>query len=393
MNGKLFGGILLIAGTAIGAGMLALPIASAQEGFLTSIGLLFLCWLSVMCAAFYMLEVCLWLPENSNLLSMSKQTLGRFGEIIAWFFYIILLYSIICAYIAGSADMFQMMLHFLHVSISYPIAAILLVCIFSYITYRGISSVDHVNRVLTIAIFLVFLGLFFSTASHIQSTLLLARRFRISIATLLIMVASFSFAIIIPSLRSYFNNDVRKIRKAIMIGGAIPFILYVLWIAIVHGILSRQALAAVANAPEVTSAMTNAISLVTQRAYITTLSNAFAVFAMLTSLLGVSLCLNDFIRDGLNLSENKRSKMLCVFLTFVPPLLIVLAAPSLFIRAVEYAGLSCVVLMIGLPSLMVYWGRYHTDLAKDAGYRVIGGKFLALTQIIIAAALILWAIT
>ena len=40
MNFKLFGSILLVIGTSIGAGMLALPIATAQLGFTGSLVLL-----------------------------------------------------------------------------------------------------------------------------------------------------------------------------------------------------------------------------------------------------------------------------------------------------------------------------------------------------------------
>jgi tyrosine-specific transport protein len=36
MDSKLFGGILLILGTAIGGGMLALPIATTEIGFLNA---------------------------------------------------------------------------------------------------------------------------------------------------------------------------------------------------------------------------------------------------------------------------------------------------------------------------------------------------------------------
>ena len=45
MDFKLIGSILLIVGTSIGAGMLALPIATAQLGFGGSLILLFACWI------------------------------------------------------------------------------------------------------------------------------------------------------------------------------------------------------------------------------------------------------------------------------------------------------------------------------------------------------------
>ena len=53
----LFGGIALIAGTAIGAGMLALPCATYSLGFIPAALLLVLTWFFMTQTAFYFLEV------------------------------------------------------------------------------------------------------------------------------------------------------------------------------------------------------------------------------------------------------------------------------------------------------------------------------------------------
>ena len=57
MNNKLIGGILLIIGTSIGGGMLVLPIATAQLGFINALIFLVLCWAIMTAAALLILEV------------------------------------------------------------------------------------------------------------------------------------------------------------------------------------------------------------------------------------------------------------------------------------------------------------------------------------------------
>src|SRR5438552_1817543 len=106
MNFKFVGGVLLIVGTCIGAGMLALPIATAELGFIGSCILLVVCWLVMTYGALLLLEVNLWMPQNSNLISMAKATIGPSGQIISWVTYLLLLYSLLCAYIAGGSDLF-----------------------------------------------------------------------------------------------------------------------------------------------------------------------------------------------------------------------------------------------------------------------------------------------
>ena len=90
MKSKVFGGVLLIVGTSIGGGMLALPMAAAAGGFYHSIILFLGAWLVTVLAAFYTLEVNLWLPEDTNLISMAKVTLGRPGQLITWISYLLL---------------------------------------------------------------------------------------------------------------------------------------------------------------------------------------------------------------------------------------------------------------------------------------------------------------
>ena len=98
MNIKMIGGMLLIVGTSIGAGMLALPVATAELGFLGSVIVLVACWLVMTASAFLILEVSLWLPQGTNLISMAGATIGPIGQLIAWLTYILLLYSLLCLY-------------------------------------------------------------------------------------------------------------------------------------------------------------------------------------------------------------------------------------------------------------------------------------------------------
>ncbi len=56
LNSKLTGGILLIVGTSIGGGMLALPVSMADIGFTNSLFFLVSCWLIMTVGALLLLE-------------------------------------------------------------------------------------------------------------------------------------------------------------------------------------------------------------------------------------------------------------------------------------------------------------------------------------------------
>lgn len=146
MKAKIIGGILLIVGTSIGGGMLALPMATAPGGFVNSILLFLGVWVVTVVAAFLLLEANLALPAGTNMVSMARKTLGPLGQIVTWFLYLMLLYALICAYIAGGSDLFQSIMAALHVHVSTTLSSICFTVLLGSVVFFGIKVVDITNR-------------------------------------------------------------------------------------------------------------------------------------------------------------------------------------------------------------------------------------------------------
>ena len=88
MRFKVLGSILMILGTSLGAGMLALPVVAAHQSFLSTSVMLLLAWFVMTVGAFSLLEVSLWFPPGANLITLSRATLGRMGQGFVWFVYL-----------------------------------------------------------------------------------------------------------------------------------------------------------------------------------------------------------------------------------------------------------------------------------------------------------------
>jgi Amino acid permeases len=126
-----------------------------------------------------------------------------------------------------------------------------------------------------------------------------------------------------------------------------------------------------------------------QKDKVTVLARFFTSICMATSFLSISLCLSDFLSDGLRISKQGISRVLIYAMTFLPPVMVVLLYPDAFIRGLSYAGICCFILMILFPPLMVWRGRYHLALTKaQADYQVGGGKFLLALLLIFATLMI-----
>ncbi len=393
MNNKLIGGILLIVGTSLGGGMLALPIATAQLGFINAFIALVLCWAVMTASALLILEVNLWHSVNSNLITMAKTTLGTFGQIVAWTGYLSLLYALLAAYIAGGSDFLQHLLLTFHITVSTKISALLFTALLSLIVYKGLKSVDYINRGLMFSKLFTFSLLVLCIFPFISIDYLLTLGNTYSTTVILgsitIIMTSFGFAVIVPSLRSYFRNDLPMLRNAILIGSLIPLFCYVVWEIAIMGVIPVQgnlSLAAMYHSSHASSNLIIALSHLLHNRLVNLLAKIFTSICFATSFLGVALSLFDFLSDGLKIEKKASNKLLLYAITFLPPLLIASHYPHVFMMALSYAGVLCTILLILLPAMMAWSGRYIKKCA--AGYRLAGEKFLLISLITIALLII-----
>jgi tyrosine-specific transport protein len=389
MDSKLLGGILLIIGTTVGGAMLALPMATSEIGFLNSIVFLITCWFIMMMNAFLILEVNLWFPANSNLISMAKATLGKWGQVLAWLSYLLLLYALLAAYMSGGGDFLRNLLATIHIKVSAECAALLFTSLFGVVVYRGIQSVDYLNRGLMFGKFGIYFLLVICLLPFISLPNLSGGELKYFTGSITVIVTSFGFAIIVPSLRTYFHDDITKLRKALLIGSVIPLICYLLWDVAIMGVIPRtgnNGLIAMLHSENSTSGFIIALSHLLQNRFITLFTGIFTAICLATAFLGVSLGLSDFLADGLNIAKKGKGNFIIYTATFLPPLLIALFYPGTFVTALSYAGVFCGVLLVLLPVLMAWSGRYYRKLAH--GYQVIGGKYL-LVILLMAAGLII----
>lgn len=391
MHSKLIGSILLIVGTCVGAGMLALPIATAQLGFVGSLILLFVAWFVMTAGAFLILEVNLWLPQNSNLVSMARATIGPVGQIIAWATFLLLLYSLLCAYIAGGSDLLQHLLESVGVELTNSVTAILFVMIFGFVTYLGIKAIDYTNRVLMFAKFTGYFLLVILLMPYVSAEKILAGNLMsvTSATAVMVTITSFGYAAIVPSLRIYFAGDVKRLKQAILIGSLVPLVCYILWDMVIMGVIpldGEHGLTAILHSDSSTSDLVSTLSATASSSSVTFFTKLFTSVAVVTSFLGVSLSLSDFLADGFSLEKVGKSKIVIYAMTFLPSVTIVLFKPDIFVKALEYAGIYCVVLLMLLPAWMVWMGRYHRKHPSD--FTVPGGKPL-LIVVMLASVILL----
>lgn len=350
MKGKVLGSTLIVTGTAIGAGMLAIPIVTSQLGFLLSTLLLFVCWGVMTLTAFLILHVNMAFQEHSNLSTMASKTIGKAGHAITWVSCLMLLYALTAAYMTGGASLLNHSLsYFFHVNLPSWLNALLFTSVLGAFVYFGTRSVDYANRIFISLKIGSFLLMLVFLLPHVEVTNLpLNVDSRLGwIVALPILLTSFGYQNVISNLRDYLHSDKKKLRQVILIGGAIPLVVYLLWEAIVFGTLSQLG-------PNTELAeMITMLSTRFNKPLLSLVVNLFTDASVTTSFLGVSMSLFHFIRDGFHLNRNRfGEKGFAALITFVPPLMFTWFYPEGFIFALNYASIFVVILLVLIPVWM-----------------------------------------
>lgn len=375
---RLLGGILLVAGTTIGAGMLALPVATAAAGLWPALLLFGVVWFFMIHSAFLMLEVNFAVGVHGNVITMARRTLGPVGAGVAWVSYLLLLYALMAAYISGSGALLAESVGSV-LPLKPSLSGLPFVLLFGGLVYGGVRSVDRLNRILMVGLGACFIALIGAVLPHADSGYLLHAAPKAVLAPLSVVVTSFGFHIILPSLASYLEGSLSKMRLCLWIGGVIPVVIYLLWEVAILGIIpltGDQGLSAMLEGGQPAASLTHALAAATGWPFLKPVMTLFSFSAILTSFLGVSLSLSDFLFDGLRIAKSKGGRILVTLLTFAPSLFFALCYPRGFITALSYGGVFVAVLLGLLPTAMAWSVRYHKRVTSP--YRAFGGRPLLL---------------
>ena len=374
---KTVGSTLLVAGTMIGAGMLAMPLTSAGIGFGFTLVLLLGLWALLTFSALLFVELYQTAESDAGIGTLAEQYFGKAGRIIATAVLIIFLYALIAAYISGGGSLLK---DLLPESFGDKVSILLFTVIFGSFIVIGTHSVDKINRVL----FFVMLAAFAVVLSLMLPEIKFDNLMATPIDNALIISASpvfftaFGFHGSIPSLNKYLDGNVKALRISILAGSAITLCAYILWQMSTHGLLTQNEFLQILKEDATLNGLVKATLAITGSNMIAGAVKLFSTLALVTSFLGVGLglleCIEDLLKRSFNISAGRISLGL---MTFIPPLVFALFYPEGFILALGYAGQMFAFYAVVLPVSLVWKARRTHD---NLPYKVWGGN---LTLIIV----------
>ncbi len=373
-KGTVLSATLLITGCCVGAGMIGLPVISALAGFMPTTVAMILCYFFATATGLLLLEATLWFDQEVNLISMTNFALGKYGKLITWGLFLFLFYCLFVAYIEGGGQLFADVLSSVfQTPIAREVGILTCVGLVAAIVYAGTQTVSTVARVFLVGLVGSYCALLFFGIPHVSSDRLLYSNWPAFFSTLPVLLICFGYQNLIPTLTYYVKRNVRTLRYAIFFGNLIPFIIYFVWNAVILGILTETNVSAFEKIASQGEIVTGLLENASNSPSVLLFAKIFSFFAVLTPFMMNTLAFVDFLKDGIKLPKESKYGFVIYGLVFIPPTILTLFYPHLFLKALGLAGGFADVILFGiLPVLIVWYGRYVKNMKGP--YTVAGGK-------------------
>ncbi|ARP38459.1 Tyrosine-specific transport protein [Vibrio syngnathi] len=380
MNIKMMGSSLIIAGTALGAGMLAIPMVLAQFGLLYGTLLMVLICFGTTYAALLLLEATIKAGGGLGLNSIARKTLGKQGQLITNGLLYALLICLLMAYILGAGDLLSKLLSNFGVEITATTSQIVFTLLAGAVVASGTGVIDKLNR----ALFFVMLASLFATMTFLAPSMTQDNLMQVTshdhidlIKTSAILFTSFGFMVVIPTLVSY-NHEAtdKQLRNMVIVGSLIPLVCYLCWLFAVVGNLSEEQFRSFKNVSDLMAAFE------AQSPWVGNVLSTFTGLALLTSFFGVAMALFNQNKDMFN-----QNTAVTYCISFILPLAGSLLAADKFLQVLNYAGIILVFLAVFVPLVMVHKQRF-IKVAEDR-YSAEGGKPMLLFSLLFGCFLLI----
>lgn len=368
--------MFLVAGTCIGGGMLALPVATGISGFFPSLLVMLICWVTMTATALLLLEVSMWMEEGVHLITMTSRILGVPGKAVSWLLYLFICYASLVAYTAGGGvQIAQGIFDYFGFHISKEFGAGIFILLFGAVIYLGSRIVGRVNAILFVAMIVAYFALVSMGVHEVKSSFLFNHKWSGSLLAIPLLLTSFSFQTMVPSLTPYLHRNVKALRIAIIGGTTLALVIYAIWQFLILGIVPAEGPNSLTEALVRGEPATQFLREHVEGRWIVTIAEYFAFFAIVTSFLGIALGLFDFLADGLHIKKDTPGKLLLGFLIVVPTFICATYFERAFIVALETSGGFGDSILNGIiPVTMAWMGRYYIDKYRNSPQCLGGGK-------------------
>lgn len=372
---SVLGGAMIIAGTAVGAGMFSIPIVTSGVWFSGSVALLVYTWACMLISGLMILEAALHYPSGASFHTIVKDLLGKGWNAINGISIAFVLYILTYAYISAGGSIIAHTLEGI-VGVGQSTAGLVFAVVVTFIVWLSTRAVDRLSTILIGGMVITFVMSVGDMFTHVQPVVLFNRGddqasyLPYALAALPYLLTSFGYHGNVPGLVKYYHKDSGAVVRSLVYGTLLALAIYILWQYVIQGNIARDAFKQVIAEGGNIGSLLKQMGNVSSSQTVGQLLNAFSYMALASSFLGVSLGLFDYLADFFKFSDDTVGRSKTALVTFAPPTIAALLFPNGFLYAIGFAGLAATVWAVIVPAMMARASRRRFT---EAQYRAPGG--------------------
>lgn len=372
---SVLGGAMIIAGTAVGAGMFSIPIVTSGVWFSGSVALLVYTWACMLISGLMILEAALHYPSGASFHTIVKDLLGKGWNAIKGISIAFVLYILTYAYISAGGSIIAHTLEGI-VGVGQSTAGLVFAVVVAFIVWLSTRAVDRLSTILIGGMVITFVMSVGDMFTHVQPAVLFNRGddqasyLPYALAALPYLLTSFGYHGNVPGLVKYYHKDSGAVVRSLVYGTLLALAIYILWQYVIQGNIARDAFKQVIAEGGNIGSLLKQMGNVSSSQTVGQLLNAFSYMALASSFLGVSLGLFDYLADFFKFSDDTVGRSKTALVTFAPPTIAALLFPNGFLYAIGFAGLAATVWAVIVPAMMARASRRRFT---EAQYRAPGG--------------------
>jgi tryptophan-specific transport protein len=384
---SVLGGAMIIAGTAVGAGMFSIPIVTSGVWFSGSVALLIYTWFCMLISGLMILEATMNYPAGASFHTVVKDLLGKGWNTLNGLSITFVLYILTYAYISAGGSIIAHTLEGVF-GANQTLSGLVFAIIVAFIVWLSTRAVDRLSTILIGGMVITFVLSVGDMFTHVQPAVLFnqggsdANYLPYALAALPYLLTSFGYHGNVPGLVKYYQKDSGAVVRSLVYGTLLALAIYILWQYVIQGNIARDAFKQVIAEGGNIGSLLKQMGNVSSSYAVGQLLNAFSYMALASSFLGVSLGLFDFLADFFKFKDNQAGRTKSALVTFVPPTLAALLFPNGFLYAIGFAGLAATIWAVIVPAMMARASRRRFP---QASYRAPGGQGMILFIILFGA--------
>ena len=338
MNGnnlRTYKAVATLTGTVIGAGILGIPYVVAKAGFLTGILIILILGIAILLLNLFVGEIVLRTPGNHQLPGYAEKYLGKWGKNIMFFSMLFGMYGALIAYILGEGETLAALFGgnpaIFRLVFFVIVAAIVYIGLKYVIKSEAIFFIGVSTLIILIAAVAIFSGQMNLSALSEFDPLKIAIPFGV-------ILFAFLGTASIPEMKEYLNHNRKLLKKAIIIGSAVPIASYLIFSFVAVAITGK-------NTTEIaTIGLGESLG-----PTILIFGNLLAIATMFTSFLTISLAMREMYNY-----DFKLNKTIAWALTMFIPLIVIFLGVRSFISVIGITG-ALAGGIDGILIILMYW--------------------------------------